>query len=56
MERDYDLFEEAPEGFPIRRGTVSGFHEARVHLFELSKTTKNECFAIHSQRKRLWLA
>lgn len=47
MERDYDLFEEFPDGLPLWRGRVSGLREARLGLFELSKITKNECFAIH---------
>ena len=53
MDRDYDLFEEAPDGFPVWRETVSGLREARLHLFELSKTTKNECFALHLPTKEI---
>ena len=47
MERDYDLFEQLPDGSPMWRGRASGLHETRRKLQELSKATTNECLAIH---------
>ena len=46
MERDYDLFEQYPDGSPMWRGHASGLHEARRQFEKLSKTTQNECFAM----------
>lgn len=47
MNRKYDLFEKLPDGSPRWRGVAIGLHEARLHLLQLRKTTRNECFAIH---------
>lgn len=47
VERDYDLFEQLPDGSPMWRGHASGLHEARRMLQELCKATTNECFAMH---------
>lgn len=53
MEREYDLFEQMPDGSPIWRGHVSGFLEVRRRLEELSKATVNECFAMHLLTKEI---
>jgi hypothetical protein len=47
MERDYDIFEELPDGSPVWRSCVHGLVNARMELEALAKKTRNECFAIH---------
>ena len=47
VERDYDLFKQLPDSSPMWRGRVSGLHETRRKLQEVSKATTNECFAMH---------
>jgi hypothetical protein len=47
VERDYDLFEQFLDGFPVWRGHASGLLETRRKLEELTRRTSNECFAIH---------
>ena len=53
MEREYELFEQLPDGSPMWRGHVSGLHEARRKLEELSKVTTNEYFAMHLPTKEI---
>jgi hypothetical protein len=53
MERDYDLFERLADGTPMWRGHASGLHDARRQLRERSKTTQNECFAMHLPTKEI---
>ena len=47
MEREYDLFEQLPDGSPMWRCHAVGLPEARRKLEELGKSTVNECFAMH---------
>lgn len=47
MKREYDLFEQLPDGSPIWRGHVSGIEEAGVKLREIAAGTTNACFAVH---------
>jgi CheY-like chemotaxis protein len=53
VEREYDLFEQLNDGSPMWRGHASGLHEVRRQLAELSKVTKNECFAMHLPTKEI---
>lgn len=53
MERDYDLFEQFPDGYPVWRGYASGLLDARRQLLDLSRNTKNECFAMHLPTKEV---
>jgi hypothetical protein len=47
MQREYDLFEQLPDGSPIWRGHVMSAQELSQKLEEIAKQTANECFAIH---------
>lgn len=53
MNRQYDLFEQLSDGLPVWRGQAAGLVEARRQLLGLSKTTTNECFAIHLPTKEI---
>ena len=53
MDRDYDLFEKLPNGAPMWRGHSSGLQQARQQLFQLGKSLKNECFAMHLPTKEI---
>jgi hypothetical protein len=53
MEREYELFEQLSDGSPMWRGHASGLHEVQRQLRELTKTTKNECFAMYLQTKEI---
>jgi hypothetical protein len=53
MKRDYDLFEQLPDGGRLWRRRVQGLLEAQRELVELSKTTKNDCFAMHLRTKEI---
>jgi hypothetical protein len=47
MEREYDLFEQFPNGDVLWRMTVIGHESAIQKLSELSATTANEVRAVH---------
>jgi len=53
MQRDYDLFEQFPDGSSLWRGRAAGLAEVRRKLTELSATTANECYAIHLSTKEV---
>jgi len=53
MQRDYELFEQFHDGSVMWRGHAAGVPEVRQKLSELSKTTVNECFAIHLPTKEI---
>jgi hypothetical protein len=53
VNRDYDLFEHLPDGSSQWRCHVQGLLEAHQKLLEVSKTTKNECFAMHLKTKEI---
>ena len=53
MNREYDLFEKLPDGSELWRRHVHGLLEARGELVELSRTTKNDCFAMHLKTKEI---
>ena len=46
VNREYDIFEQFPDGLPIWRGYASGLSAAGAKLAELAKQTSNECFLI----------
>lgn len=47
MNRQYDLFEVYPDGFPVWRETVNGHENAIQRLRELSAKTTNEVRVLH---------
>ena len=47
MEREYDLFEQFPNGDVLWRMTVTGHKNAIQKLSELSATTYNEVRVVH---------
>ena len=53
MNRDYDLFEQLPDGSELWRRHVQGLLEAQRELVQMSKTTKNDCFAMHFKTKEI---
>lgn len=53
MNRDYDLFEKLPDGSDLWRRHVHGLLEAHQEVVEMSKTTKNDCFAMHLKTKEI---
>ena len=53
MERDYDLFEQFPDGQPMWRAHAVGLLSARQKLLELARTTRNECFIVHLTTKEV---
>jgi hypothetical protein len=53
MEREYDIFEECPDGELIWHGHTVGLSSARRQLQELAGTTKNECFIVHLPTKEI---
>jgi len=53
MEREYELFEQLPDGSPMWRGQASGLREVRLKLHEIGKTTTNGCFAMYLPTKEI---
>ncbi|HEV2304258.1 MAG TPA: hypothetical protein VGR93_01960 [Candidatus Acidoferrales bacterium] len=53
MDREYDLFEQLPNGSPVWRGHASGLPNVRLKLQELATTTAYECYAIHLPTKEV---
>ena len=53
MEREYEIFEQLPDGSPIWRGHASGLSNVRLKLQELARTTANECFAMYLPTKEV---
>jgi hypothetical protein len=53
MQRDYDLFEQFPDGSPLWRDRAAGLAEVRRKLAEIAKRTANECFAIYLPTKEI---
>jgi len=51
--RDYDVFEELPDGSTIWRASVFGMESAELKLRELTKETGNKLFALHLQDRSL---
>lgn len=48
MDREYDIFEKFPDDTQIWRTFVRGLVEARERVRQLSETSPNEFFAIHT--------
>jgi hypothetical protein len=53
VERDYDIFEQLPNGTPLWRGHASGMQSLRVKLIEVASTTNNPCFAMHIPTQKI---
>jgi len=53
MEREYDIFEQFPDGSPLWRTHVRGLPEATRLLKEIAAATPNECFAVHLPTKEI---
>jgi len=49
MTRDYDIFEELPDGTPIWRTCVVGMKNAELKLWEMARETNNRVFALNLQ-------
>jgi hypothetical protein len=53
--RDYDIFEELPDGTPIWRTCVVGMKNAESKLWEMARETNNKVYALNLQdRTQLW--
>jgi hypothetical protein len=46
VDREYDIFEKFPDGFPVWRGFASGLVNASLKLAQIAKQTTNECFMV----------
>jgi hypothetical protein len=53
VDREYDVFEKFPDGSQIWRAFVKGLIEARARVVELSETSLNEFYAIHTPTKEV---
>lgn len=53
MEREYDLFEQFPDGQPMWRAHAVGLLSARQQLQALARATRNECFIVHLPTKEV---
>jgi hypothetical protein len=53
VDREYDVFEKFPDGSHIWRAFVKGLIEARARVVELSETSMNEIYAIHTPTKEI---
>ncbi|MGB7153582.1 MAG: hypothetical protein WBD08_05245, partial [Candidatus Acidiferrales bacterium] len=47
VEREYDIFERFPDGFPVWRGHSSGLLNACLKLQQIANGTINEYFAVY---------
>jgi hypothetical protein len=47
LDRNYDLFEVPPNGFPVWRAAVTGHENAIRRLLEMSQQTANEVRVMH---------
>src|SRR5438874_795877 len=48
MDREYDLFERAPDNSVLWRTSVRGIENSRLKMLELAKATGREYFALHA--------
>ena len=53
MDREYDVFEIFPDGTHIWRAFVRGLVDARARVVELSESSPNEFYAIHTLTKEV---
>jgi hypothetical protein len=53
MEREYELFEQLPDGSPIWRGHAFGLQSVCQSLQQIAKETTNECFAMYLPTKEI---
>jgi hypothetical protein len=54
-EREYDLFEQLPDGSPVWRGHAIGRDDAEAKLRSVASSTPNECFALYLPTKEVIL-
>jgi hypothetical protein len=52
MTRDYDIFEQKPEG-AVWRASVPSLFNAHRKLAELAESTSNECFAVDLSNSKI---
>lgn len=53
MEREYELFEQLPDGSTIWRACASGLPNVRLKLQEIARKTTNQCFAMYFPTKEI---
>jgi hypothetical protein len=53
VDREYDVFEIFPDGTHIWRAFVRGLVDARARVVELSDSSPNEFYAIHTPTKEV---
>lgn len=53
MEREYELFEQLPDGSTIWRAHASGLPNVRLKLQEIAGKTTNQCFAMYFPTKEI---
>ena len=53
MHREYELYEQLPDGSPMWRGHATGLQNVRLKILELAGTTKNMCFAMQLGTKEV---
>lgn len=53
VNREYDIFEQLPDGSVAWRGFVIGIEAARAKLHVLADGSRNEFFAIHTPTREI---
>jgi hypothetical protein len=53
VDRDYDLFEQFPDGSVIWKNRISGREASIAKLTELATQTQNEIYVIHLPSKEI---
>jgi len=53
LDREYDIFEKFPDGAHVWRAFVIGLIDARARVAQLSETSTNEFYAIHTPSKEI---
>jgi hypothetical protein len=53
VNREYDVFEIFPDGTHIWRAFVRGLVDTRARVVELSESSPNEFYAIHTPTKEV---
>ena len=53
LNRDYDIFEQLPDGSTIWRACVFGMKNVELKLLEMARETNNKFFALNLQDRSL---
>lgn len=53
MNREYDIFEQLPDGGVVWRGFVIGIEAARTKLHVLADGSQHEFFAMHTPTREI---